>query len=67
VGFSILHVNGDRILQYVSFFLPSWQLAAILSAIRYRYIILSLRTEANTGCGKLTSFFEYEMPYEKGS
>jgi hypothetical protein len=20
-----------------------------------------------TGCGKLTSFFEYEMPYEKGS
>jgi hypothetical protein len=21
----------------------------------------------NTGCGKLTSFFEYEMPYEKGS
>jgi hypothetical protein len=22
---------------------------------------------ANTGCGKLTSFFEYEMPYEKGS
>jgi hypothetical protein len=20
----------------------------------------------NTGCGKLTSFFEYEMPYEKG-
>jgi hypothetical protein len=22
---------------------------------------------AYTGCGKLTSFFEYEMPYEKGS
>jgi hypothetical protein len=21
----------------------------------------------NTGCGKLTSFFEYEMPYEKGN
>jgi hypothetical protein len=21
----------------------------------------------NTGCGKLTSFFEYEMPYEEGS
>jgi hypothetical protein len=21
----------------------------------------------NTGCGKLTTFFEYEMPYEKGS
>jgi hypothetical protein len=21
----------------------------------------------NTGCGKLTSFFEYEMPNEKGS
>jgi hypothetical protein len=21
----------------------------------------------STGCGKLTSFFEYEMPYEKGS
>jgi hypothetical protein len=21
----------------------------------------------NTGCGKLTSFFEYEMPYENGS
>jgi hypothetical protein len=21
----------------------------------------------HTGCGKLTSFFEYEMPYEKGS
>jgi hypothetical protein len=21
----------------------------------------------NTGCGKITSFFEYEMPYENGS
>jgi hypothetical protein len=21
----------------------------------------------STGCGKLTSFFEYEMPYKKGS
>jgi hypothetical protein len=21
----------------------------------------------NTGCGKLTFFFEYEMPYKKGS
>jgi hypothetical protein len=24
-------------------------------------------SQANTGCGKLTSFFEYEMPFEKGS
>jgi hypothetical protein len=24
-------------------------------------------TARSTGCGKLTSFFEYEMPYEKGS
>jgi hypothetical protein len=25
------------------------------------------RSELYTGCGKLTSFFEYEMPYKKGS
>jgi hypothetical protein len=25
------------------------------------------RRRRDTGCGKLTSFFEYEMPHEKGS
>jgi hypothetical protein len=29
--------------------------------------VCSRRKGHSTGCGKLTSFFEYEMPYEKGS
>jgi hypothetical protein len=32
----------------------------VISAILVLYYVY-------TGCGKLTSFFEYEMPYEKGS
>jgi hypothetical protein len=31
------------------------------------YGILVLSAFTTIGCGKLTSFFEYEMPYEKGS
>jgi hypothetical protein len=27
----------------------------------------NLNSSPSTGCGKLTSFFEYEMQYEKGS
>jgi hypothetical protein len=41
----------------------------------YRSITIYLDTpnlfpetnSGNTGCGELTSFLEYEMPYEKGS
>jgi hypothetical protein len=29
--------------------------------------LLDVEMPSYTECGKLTSFFEYEMPYEKGS
>jgi hypothetical protein len=54
-----------------------WQLSALFckdSEIRFGILCLHLFQDsvfaallAITGCGKLTSFFVYEMPYEKGS
>jgi hypothetical protein len=34
--------------------------------VSLKYNMRNDRLYGDTGCGKLTSFFEYEMPYEKG-
>jgi hypothetical protein len=36
----------------------------LMRCLNNSYMSVSLKY---TGCGKLTSFFEYEMPYKKGS